>query len=79
MKDSEKFTKPFEIKKINDLSTNNQSRNNDDKNYTMFNENKEIKIPIFNDGVSNGDAKSTNYEKIKIKKSNKEINALKEI
>ena len=79
MKDSEKFTKPFEIKKFNDLSTNNQSSNNDEKNYTMFNENKKIKIPIFNDGVSNGDTKSTNYEKIKIKKSNKGITALKEI
>ena len=45
----------------------------------MLKENKKIKIPIFNDGVSNGDTKSTNYEKIKIKKSNKRITTLKEI
>ena len=79
IKDSDKFTKPFEIKKFNELSTNNQSSNNDQKNSTMFNENKKIKIPEFSD-ISNGDTKSCNYEKIKIKKSsNIGISALKEI
>ena len=76
MKNSEKYNKPFEIKKFNDLSSNNH--NNDEKNYTMFNENKNLKLPLYND-FSNADTKS-NYEKnSKGKKSNKGISALKEI
>ena len=78
VKDSEKFTKPFEIKKFNDLSKNNRNSNNDEKNYTMF-ENKKLKLGPFNENSSNLDTKSTNYEKIPRKKNNKGISALKEI
>ena len=79
VKDSEKFTKPFEIKKFNDLSTNNKSSIKDEKNYTMFNENKKLKLPLFNNNTGDGDNKSTNYDKNITKKSNKGISALKEI
>ena len=77
MKNSEKYTKPFEIKKFNDLSSNYQ--NNDEKNNTMFNENKNLQLPLYND-LNNADTKSSNYEKKNMrKKSNKGISALKEI
>ena len=76
IKDSERFTKPFEIKKFNDFSNNNRADNNDEKNYTMFNDNKKLKLTSFND---NGDNRSMNYEKNFKKKSNKGISALKEI
>ena len=78
MKNSEKYTKPFEIKKFNDLS-NNYQNNNDEKNNTMFNEIKNLKLPVYNN-VNNADTKSSNYEKNDMrKKSNKGISALKEI
>ena len=79
VKEKEKITKPFEIKKFNDLSNNNKSRINNDKNYTMFNENKKSKLPIFHNNIVEGDNKSTNYERNIRKKSNKGISALKEI
>ena len=78
VRDSEKFTKPFEIKKFNDISSNIRSSNRDEKNYTMF-ENKKLKLAPSTDNASNADSKSTNYEKISKKNNNKGISALKEI
>ena len=76
VKNSERFTKPFEIKKFNELSNN---KPNDDKNYTIFNDNKKLKLTSFNDNL-NYDSKSTNYDK-NIKKNNNKgtKSALKEI
>ena len=77
IKNSDKFGKPFEIKKFNDFS-NNKKNNiiNDDKNYTttMFNDNKKLKLTSFNDNSEN---KSINGPKNN--KSNKRSIALKEI
>ena len=71
VKDGERYTKPFEIKKFNDFSSNTRSdNNNDEKNYTMFNENKKLKLTAFKDN------KSINYDK---NRKNKGITALKEI
>ena len=78
MKNSEKYTKPFEIKKFNDICSNNQN-SNDEKNNTMFNDIKNLKLPVYNDS-SNADTKSSNYEKNNFrKKTNKGASALKEI
>jgi hypothetical protein len=68
----EKITKPFEIKKFNDLSNN--INNNEEKNYTIFNENnKKMKFPPFND-------KYIDYESINLqKKKNKTSSAIQEI
>ena len=74
VKDTERYTKPFEIKKFNDFSNNTRGDTiNDEKNYTMFNENKKLKLTTFND---NKDNKSINYDK---NRKNKGITALKEI
>ena len=80
VKNSDRFTKPFEIKKFNDLSSNNQNNNNnDEKSYTMFNDNKKLKLTSFNDNSSNYENKSSNYEIYMKKNSNKGVTALKEI
>ena len=70
-KDGERFTKPFEIKKFNDLS----NKNNDEKNYTTttFNDNKKMKLTAFNDNVAISGINEKNV------KSNKGAIALKEI
>ena len=75
VKNSERFTKPFEIKKFNELSNN---KPNDDKNFTIFNDNKKLKLTSFNDNL-NYDSKSTNYDKNIKKNNNKGTTALKEI
>ena len=78
VKNSEKLTKPFEIKKFNAIKNNDKA--NDEKNNTMFNINndtKKLKINSFGDNYSNYDKNSFNEKK---KKKNKNgISALKEI
>jgi len=79
VKNSEKLTKPFEIKKFNAINKNNDKAS-DEKNNTMFNiynDTKKIKINSFGDNNSNNDKVSLNEKK---KKKNKNgISALKEI
>ena len=79
MKNSEKPTKPFEIKKFSAIMKNNDKAN-DEKNNTMFNiynENKKMKLNSFGDNYSCNDKNSLNEKK---KKKNKNgITALKEI
>ena len=79
MKNSEKVTKPFEIKKFSSIIKNND-KSNDEKNNTMFNiynENKKIKMNSFGDNYSYNDKISVNEKK---KKRNKNgVSALKEI
>ena len=79
MKNSEKVTKPFEIKKFSEIIKNND-KSNDEKNNTMFNiynENKKIKMNSFGDNYSYNDKISVNEKK---KKRNKNgVSALKEI
>ena len=75
VKNSEKLTKPFEIKKFNALV-----KNNDEKNNTMFNisnENKKLKLKSFTDNINIEDKNSN--KGIKKKKNKKGISALKEI
>ena len=78
VKNSEKLTKPFEIKKFNAIKNNDKA--NDEKNNTMFNiynENKKMKLNSFGDNYSCNDKNSLNEKK---KKKNKNgITALKEI
>ena len=78
VKNSEKLTKPFEIKKFNVIKNNDKA--NDEKNNTMFNiynDVKKIKINSFGDNSSNIDKISLNEKKKK--KSKNGISALKEI
>ena len=78
VKNSEKLTKPFEIKKFNAIKNNDKA--NDEKNNTMFNiynDVKKIKINSFGDNNSNIDKISLNEKKKK--KSKNGISALKEI
>ena len=78
VKNSEKLTKPFEIKKFNAIKNNDKA--NDEKNNTMFNiynDVKKIKINSFGDNSSNIDKISLNEKKKK--KSKNGISALKEI
>ncbi len=79
MKNSEKVTKPFEIKKFSAIIKNND-KSNDEKNNTMFNiynENKKMKMNSFGDNYSYNDKISVNEKK---KKRNKNgVSALKEI
>jgi chromosome segregation protein len=77
MKNSEKLTKPFEIKKFNAIIKNNDK---DEKNNTMFNiynDNKKMKLTSFGDNLNN-DIKSVMIDK-RIKKNKNGISALKEI
>ena len=79
MKNNEKPTKPFEIKKFSAIMKNNDKAN-DEKNNTMFNiynENKKMKLNSLGDNYSCNDKNSLNEKK---KKKNKNgITALKEI
>ena len=70
-------TKPFEIKKFNDFSNNFSKDNNDEKNNTVSNDNKKLKILSFGNSGSTGSI--NNYEKITKKKNLKRISTLKEI
>ena len=77
VKNNEKLTKPFEIKKFNPIKTIDKL--NDEKNNTMFNihiENKKMKLNAFGDNVS---MDGKNMIKEKRKKNQNGISALKEI
>jgi hypothetical protein len=70
-------TKPFEIKKFNDFSNNLGRDNNDEKNNTVSNDNRKLKLSSFGNNGKTGNI--NNYEKIIKKKNVKGMSTLKEI